>query len=57
MIQKRDKKNGMCAIYYSALALCSALDREEAKFHTCIKWSRHEIRAVLMVLTMNMSIV
>lgn len=47
----------MCAIYYSALALCSSLDSEEAKFHTYIKWSRHEIRVVLMVLTMNMPVI
>jgi hypothetical protein len=47
----------MCAIYYSGLALYYSLDSEEAKFHTCVKWSRHEIRVVLMVLTMNMPVV
>jgi hypothetical protein len=47
----------MCVIYDSALALCSSLDSEEAKFHNCVKWIRHEIRVVLVVLTMNLPVI
>jgi len=47
----------MCAIYDSALALCSSFDSEEAEFHNCVKWIRHEITVVLMVLTMNMPVI